>query len=115
MSRSVMYHGEGASAAITASIGATASTIHRASGVGCLRSIRFGSHPSSAPVSEDGEVLLEDAAYLLQRRTARVLVELALRHRRRDDGHVRRLLAPDQQRAAHVVRRANEQHATPPV
>src|SRR5262245_11196347 len=69
------------------------------------------SQPAAPRVGDEGHVLRDDAARLLERRAAPVIVELTLLDRRRDDGHLRRLLAPDEERAPHVIRRAHEQDA----
>src|SRR5262249_48280733 len=73
------------------------------------------SQPSAPPVAEDRQVFLQDSANLLERRAARVIVELARRRRRWNHLDLGRLLLPNQQRATHVVGRADQQDAPPPV
>jgi hypothetical protein len=54
-------------------------------------------------------------AHLLQRGAARMLVELAPGYGCRQDAHIGRLLLPHQQRTPHVVGRADQEDAFPPV
>src|SRR5262249_61898710 len=62
------------------------------------------SDPAAPPVAHNRDVLLQDAAQLFECRPAPVIVELAVIERRRDERHLRRLLEPHDERAAHVIR-----------